>query len=157
MVKMGFFKKPGKNTPTVQEFAWWMITPGSFVDSVKKGWGPEDDDEHKIYVWGGYLSTLAAMGYFAGKMTAGSISAEIWFANRLRMMHGAYLLATTPALWGAVGLGLAAGTVAGTAVSTAFWGEEGKQHATDFYSGRGDYGSYFDIAGNFNTVWEHYF
>lgn len=53
----------------------------------------------------------------------------------------------------AVALGYTIGAVIGTGISQVVWGDEGARHALDFYTGKGKYGEYFDIVGNFNTVY----
>lgn len=59
---------------------------------------------------------------------------------------------TTASYASAVAVGYTIGAVAGTAVSGALFGKQGARHAIDFYTGQGKYGEYFDIVGNFNTV-----
>ncbi len=62
-------------------------------------------------------------------------------------------VASTAVLYtSAVAAGYAIGAVAGTAISHRLFGRTGAQHALDFYTGKGKYGEYFDIVGNFNTV-----
>lgn len=53
-----------------------------------------------------------------------------------------------------VALGYAIGAVVGTAIANEVWGEEGAQDAIDFYTGQADYGAYFDVAGNLQTIYE---
>lgn len=66
---------------------------------------------------------------------------------------GARWLAGTAAIYtSAVAVGYAVGAVAGTAVSQHLFGKQGARHALDFYTGKGKYGEYFDVVGNFNTV-----
>ena len=63
-------------------------------------------------------------------------------------------VAGTAALYtSAVAVGYTIGAVAGTAISQQLFGKEGARLALDFYTGKGKYGEYFDIVGNFNTVY----
>lgn len=57
----------------------------------------------------------------------------------------------------AISVGYMIGAVAGTAVSGQLFGEQGKRHALDFYTGRGKYGEYFDIRRNVGTIYNAYF
>lgn len=66
----------------------------------------------------------------------------------MAFVQGTFVLYTS-----AVAAGYAIGAVAGTAISQHLFGKQGARHALDFYTGQGNYGEYFDIVGNFNTVW----
>jgi len=57
---------------------------------------------------------------------------------------------------GALTAGYVIGSLVGTGVSYAVFGEEGATDALEFYTGRGDHQGYFDITGNFNDILDHY-
>tara|TARA_Y100000589_G_scaffold219210_1_gene206931 strand:+ start:455 stop:946 length:492 start_codon:yes stop_codon:yes gene_type:complete len=74
--------------------------------------------------------------------------AGVGVANRgLLFAQSTFVLYTS-----AVAAGYAIGAVAGTAISQHLFGKQGARHALDFYTGKGKYGEYFDIVGNFNVV-----
>lgn len=58
---------------------------------------------------------------------------------------------------GALTAGYVLGAVVGTGVSYHIWGDEGADHAIDFYTGQGDHEGYFDIGGNLDKIISHYF
>lgn len=66
-------------------------------------------------------------------------------------------VAGTAVYLSAVTLGYMIGAVGGTYVSGQLFGEEGKRHALDFYTGKGKYGEYFDITHNVGTIYNAYF
>ena len=104
--------------------------------------------------WGGIAG--ASWGYHAlmhpGKYTGLRSATGL---VKIGLANPAVASAATYA--GAVGAGYVIGAVVGTAVSGAIWGEEGADMATGFYTGDADYGGYFDLAGNANAIWNHYF
>lgn len=87
----------------------------------------------------------------AGARAAWSAGTRVGASAGSRAMlfaQGTFVLYTS-----AVAVGYAIGAVAGTAISQHLFGKQGARHALDFYSGQGNYGEYFDIVGNFNTIW----
>lgn len=60
-------------------------------------------------------------------------------------------------MMGAITVGYMIGAVGGTYVSGQLFGEKGKRHALDFYTGKGKYGEYFDIRHNVGTIYNAYF
>ena len=109
---------------------------------------------------GDTVSDLVDIGQFVGE------TALIWYPVVKPLTVGAVVraggsAATTVAgstvvstVVAPVALGAAIGAVAGTAISQEVWGEEGAQDAIDFYTGQADYGAYFDVVGNVETIYE---
>lgn len=57
----------------------------------------------------------------------------------------------------AITAGYVIGAVGGTILSEQLFGEQGKRHALDFYTGKGNYGEYFDIRTNTSVIYNAYF
>lgn len=62
---------------------------------------------------------------------------------------GAAVTAVAP-----IAAGYAIGATTGTIIANEVWGEEGAEHALDFYTGQGNYSEYFDVTGNISTIVE---
>lgn len=152
--------REGRDTPSVEEWFYWQFTPGSTGEVIREG--PDNPEyldywaTHNLLVLGG-LSLAVNSAYFSGAAGLGATLAEYRLFAAMAPIVGAWQIATTPALLGAVGAGLVLGVAAGASISGAIWGPEGSEMAMDFYSGRGDHAGYFDISGNFGQVWSHYF
>jgi len=67
--------------------------------------------------------------------------------------HARWLAGTAALYASAVVAGYAIGATVGTALSGKLFGKQGARQAMKFYTGQGKYGEYFDIVGNFNTVY----
>ena len=153
--------REGPDTPSWEEYFYWQFTPGSTGEVFREGsdnpeyleyWGT-----HNTIVLGGLTLAANAAYYSGGAGGTAALMAEYRLYAAMAPLVGAYQIATTPALLGAVGVGAVLGVTAGASISGAIWGPEGSEKAMDFYSGRGDHSGYFDIAGNFGEVWSHYF
>lgn len=89
-------------------------------------------------------------GSIAGRHVVRGAARSAWAGVSARASFTAGTLALYTS---AVAVGYAIGAVVGTGVSQALFGDRGARHAIDFYTGQGKYGEYFDIVGNFNTVY----
>ena len=87
---------------------------------------------------------------FAGRHVVRGAASRAWARVPARITFSAGTVALYAS---AVAVGYAIGAVVGTGISQVLFGDRGARHAIDFYTGNGKYGEYFDIVGNFNTVY----
>ena len=134
-----FRSREGHDTPSVEEWFYWQITPGSTGEVIREG--PDNPEyldywaTHNLVVLGG-LAMAADAAYISGAAgTLAATLAEYRLYAAFAPIVGAYQIATTPALLGAVGAGFVLGVTAGASISGAIWGPEGSEMAMDFYSG----------------------
>jgi hypothetical protein len=92
------------------------------------------------------IHALGRHGARAAVRTGGRIAATRVAA------HSRWVAGTAALYTASVAVGYSIGAVVGTAVSGQLFGPRGTKLALDFYTGQGKYGEYFDIVGNFNTV-----
>ena len=130
----------------------WKLSDGRWWSSRRQVKLVRTGKFYNPFRWGAtQLGRGAHAGVRAGAtgVRAMSVRGAAGFVGKARLPTVAV---TTASYAGAVAVGYTIGAVAGTAVSGALFGKQGARHALEFYTGKGKYGEYFDIVGNFNTV-----
>lgn len=131
---------------TAEKYTPWYVDVGVAVGGAYlinryiPRWGTR-----QAAVWTGRM-VAKPISYAAASRAGLAVRAATWAS-----------VVNTAKYAGAIGAGYVIGAVGGTLISGAIWGDEGTQHALDFYTGKGKYGEYFDIVGNVDTIWNAYF